>query len=497
MKKNHFFARPRLSVLALLAGTMLVASCAVDGYDDETFSGGVNGQSLSSPEADKITFAANADGSKTTITWPVVYGAGGFLTSLYDVTDPSNPVLIFKDSLIDGSTMSVPRAEDTNYEFSIQTMGNENLGNVTAENTTKASFTTFLPAFAVVPDGSDLTEWFAANPLPADQHEVAVDLVAGGHYTMSGDVDFNTTAVTLRTASTNRALIALGATSSFITTSGLRLKNLIIDGAAASEPLIELSATPDESLKDKVAVGKGYYFIQDPFSITNCLIENFPDEIINNNKVQYSIETFLIENSVFHFATGAGMSSASYFNMYNNGAGINDFIARKSTFYNSSENDPKYFMRYNNSYSCKRTNYDNTKVTFEQCTFYNIVKKNQFANYDGLRRNEKAIFTLTSNIFVNTGNTQFVRRYLAGGGWADAGEKNFTNNTYVMDGADAWTMPDASDPNTWTGEASYDRSGTIVSGDPGFKDAANGDFTVTGANQIAGRIGDPRWLPAE
>ena len=48
----------------------------------------------------------------------------------------------------------------------------------------------------------------------------------------------------------------------------------------------------------------------------------------------------------------------------------------------------------------------------------------------------------------------------------------------------------------WTGEAQYDQTGTIVAGNPGFKDAANGDFTVSGANQIASRNGDPRWLPS-
>lgn len=135
-------------------------------------------------------------------------------------------------------------------------------------------------------------------------------------------------------------------------------------------------------------------------------------------------------------------------------------------------------------------------VTLRQCTFYNIVKKSQICNYDGLRRTDLATFTLDHNIIADTGNKQFVRRFIAGGSWSDAGIKNFTSNTYVMDGEDAWTMPDAADPTTWTGEAQYDQSGTIVAGNPGFKDAANGDFTVSGASQITSRNGDPRWLPS-
>ena len=30
--------------------------------------------------------------------------------------------------------------------------------------------------------------------------------------------------------------------------------------------------------------------------------------------------------------------------------------------------------------------------------------------------------------------------------------------------------------------------------DPGFKDATNGEFTVSGAEQVANQTGDPRWL---
>ncbi len=42
----------------------------------------------------------------------------------------------------------------------------------------------------------------------------------------------------------------------------------------------------------------------------------------------------------------------------------------------------------------------------------------------------------------------------------------------------------------------YDLSGNAIEEDPSFKDAANGDFTVSGAAQIANKTGDPRWLPS-
>ncbi|HRN15914.1 MAG TPA: DUF5123 domain-containing protein [Xylanibacter oryzae] len=33
--------------------------------------------------------------------------------------------------------------------------------------------------------------------------------------------------------------------------------------------------------------------------------------------------------------------------------------------------------------------------------------------------------------------------------------------------------------------------------DPGFKDAANGDFTISGSKQATLGTGDPRWLPTK
>ena len=496
MKMKHLYQRHAFgAVIATAFVAMTLASCAVDGYDDETFSGGVTGQTLSSPAADSIVFTANADGTKTTISWPVVYGAGGYRCSVLNVSDESHPVVVVADTVVDGTTLVVPRTEDVNYSFSIRTVGNEELGNSDAAETTTAFFSSYLPGYATIPDGSDIAEWLSQNALPDDKGEVALDLVENGHYTLNANATFGNAPVTIRTTSSNRATITVGADASFVIKGGFSLKNVVIDGSNCSNPLILMNAEPNPATKNTVS-DKGFYYIEDPVKIVNCLVSNLTDEVINNNKTQYCIHTFLVDNSVFHFNTASGHGSGSYFNMYNNGACINDFSASNSTFYNTSDNEMKYFLRYNNSGGPKRTGYSKATVTLRQCTFYNIVKKSQICNYDGLRRTDLATFTLDHNIIADTGNKQFVRRFIAGGSWSDAGIKNFTSNTYVMDGEDAWTMPDAADPTTWTGEAQYDQTGTIVAGNPGFKDAVNGDFTVSGANQIASRNGDPRWLPS-
>ena len=43
---------------------------------------------------------------------------------------------------------------------------------------------------------------------------------------------------------------------------------------------------------------------------------------------------------------------------------------------------------------------------------------------------------------------------------------------------------------------SYDTSNNALQTDPAFVDAANGNFTPTGADQVARKTGDPRWWPA-
>ncbi|MCA5996789.1 DUF5123 domain-containing protein, partial [Bacteroides thetaiotaomicron] len=48
----------------------------------------------------------------------------------------------------------------------------------------------------------------------------------------------------------------------------------------------------------------------------------------------------------------------------------------------------------------------------------------------------------------------------------------------------------------YNGSQSNDKYDTnTLDTDPGFINAVNGDFTVTGASQLEKRTGDPRWLP--
>ncbi len=484
----------RHSWLALLLPVALMASCAVDGFDDEGIDQ-TRGVQLQSPAADSITVTPNADGTQMTITWPVTYGAGGYQVSLVNDANPDEPIV--KDSIIDGSRVVLPREEDQTYTFTILTLGNIELNNTAATQATTKAISTFSVAYATIPDGTDLAQYFTDNPLPEEMNseDKPFDLLPGGHYTMTGSIQLHGNRVTLRsTNEANPATITISGEASIVTQAGLLLKNLTLECADATAPLIMLDPNPSDELKDRVAVGKGYYYITEPFRMVNVRVNNLPTEVIDNNGKQYCLQNFLIDNCVFHFNTASDQSNNTYFNMYTGGGCINTFQATSSTFYNTSDNQMHYFIRYNNAGGPDRSGYSEGGVTLRQCTMYNICKTNQICNYDRMRNRSIVTFTLDRNIIVNSGNKQFVRRFMGGGTWTDSSVKDFNLNTYVMDGEDAWTMPDKADDTTWTGEAQFDRSGTILSGDPQFSDAANGDFTISGSEQLANQTGDPRWI---
>ena len=110
-----------------------------------------------------------------------------------------------------------------------------------------------------------------------------------------------------------------------------------------------------------------------------------------------------------------------------------------------------------------------------------MCKSGQWGNYNGYAGRNTSDWNMKDNIFVDCGSGQITRRYL--GGRQNQATAIFANNTYWWEGA-------SENPS------GYDNTGTHIQEDPLFANPANGDFTVGGAEQIAKRTGDPRWLPA-
>ena len=103
------------------------------------------------------------------------------------MSDLANDIV---EKVVDGCSLTLSRSEDTNYKFSIKTLGNTKYNNKDAESATEMSFSTFTPSFATIPAGIDLTTWFAENPIPEEAitTNLCYDLEAGQEYYISDDM---------------------------------------------------------------------------------------------------------------------------------------------------------------------------------------------------------------------------------------------------------------------------------------------------------------------
>lgn len=490
MKKNHFDARFRRISLAAAAMGVLVFSSCVDGYDKESWDNGVRNQQLESPDGSQIQFKASSDGSKTTISWPVVMGAGGYICSVYNVTYPDAPIEVVKDTLIDGCSLEVARVEDNNYEFEVKTAGNAEQNNLEAKEATKVSFNSFTPTFATIPTGTDLTKWFEENPVPDVAEDVAdkmlcYDLEEDGKYTLSGKVDFGNHQVTLRTTSkTNRAKITYDAEDArLITGTIFTLKNLLIDASKSNSAVIELSSEPDASIKGATGTGD-YYNIMGNMTISNCDIEGVNAQLLFDGNKKYCLETLFVDNCLVHLTSSSATDVKGNAIIYFKSGFINTTTIKNSTFWNTGDSDAKYFVQFNNSGRSARAGYKDNEIDYMNNTFYNVVKSGQWGNYSGFYGQSSSRWVMTDNIFVDCGNKQIARRFLGGRG--NQSTATFANNTYKF--GDGFESTDGN-------VESYDKSGTAIEEDPQFADAANGDFHISGATQVARKTGDPRWLP--
>lgn len=486
MSKIHLSLQGKTGAWMSVTLAALAFTACDDVYDgDETFTSDVRNQILVSPAESDIVVTPSTDGASQTFTWPVVHGAGGYEVSLYDVTLPDAPVVIDKleNDTVDGCQLTASRMDDTNYRLVVRTLGNVALNNKDAETATSKAFTTFATAFATIPDGSDIAQWFAANPIPDDQkaNDLVYDLVPGGSYTLGADVDFGTVNVTLRTpAQTNHAKVTIASEAALMTQAGFTLKYIDFDCSQTLKPVVELSSTPDEALKGLTG-DHDYYNILDPITFNGCNFEGVNHNLIHDGNVKYCIGAFMINNCKVHLTSSSQGNVNGNAIIYMKAGYINDMTIQKSTIWNTGDSDCKYFIQYNNSGRCDRAGYTSNSVNIMNTTMYNVAKSGQFANYSGFAGRESSNWVMTNNIFVDCSNSQLARRFL--GGRQNQATATFANNTYMCDGA-------------FDNVEGYDNSGTQIEVDPGFADPANGNFTPSGAPQLEKGTGDPRWLPS-
>ena len=500
MKKNQFFTYSKMCVLALTgASALLLASCAKDGFDDESFDSGVSNTQVATISADDITITPSADGKSQTFNWPVVMGAGGYRVSLIDVANPDKPII--NDSIVDGCSVKGDREEDVNYKLTILPLGNKQKNNTDASSAVEKLFSTFTPTYKTIPAGSNLNEWFAANPLPSEEGDnLNYDLEAGATYTLSDVLDFNTNAVTLRTNDkAKHATINFQNEACITFAAPFNMKYVDVDCSAqeigsTNHGIFAFSKDPSAA-PTGVDINPALYkwdkpMIEKPVTFVNSNFKNVKSYFFWDNQQAVCAMTMLIDNCIIHLAPEKAFAGGVFWT--NKGGQVNELYVTNATFYELDDcvGDYKYFyqagMVSGEEIYAEKSLATNT-VSYTNSTFYHVTwNGGQWGNYNRMAGRDCSHWIMTDCIFFDCSPSGVPRRFLHG----KQNQKyvTFNNNTYMK--ADG-TFQDIKEDGTHD----YDHSGTTIEEDPQFANPAVGDFHISGATQVARKTGDPRWLP--
>lgn len=478
-----------LSVIAL--STLLFASCTVS-YDPETFDPGVSNTTLKSPE---VTIASNPDGSKSVLTWPVVYGASGIKISLYNVDDANNPVPVIVDTIIDGSTAELPRVEDTYYKLVVQSLGNTKYNNKDSE-TAEIAFNSWVPKIneTAIPAGTDLYQWFSDNAalVEAQTEEFSVELQAGAEYTMSQAITLGSVPFVLYANSkTTNATIKMGQTAGITTEAGVKLKFLTFDCTDMTDKNTSIIALKKEPTIEKVAASSNPSWnlaSTQPIVLNHVYTKDLKSHLVWSNNVCWTVNTILLRNCIIGLdqkaqkANGGNSIDMSYGFVYN--LTVENSTVYSTTSLSSSDNGAFFVICSNRPQQYLNGAFPTSQYNYLNTTWYNISKSasgKSVAMFSyGRLKGQNCHTTITkNNIFVDCSSNRVVRLGITQG--QNGGMKTeFANNCYWYDGAD-------------TGGNDWDK-GDRVTFDPQLTQTAEGYFTVGGAEVKAAKCGDPRGL---
>ena len=465
-----------------------LASCA-QGFDsNELYTSKVTNSQLASPAESDLTFTSkvNPDGTESIqVAWPVVSGAGGYQCSAYIVDDPANPVEIF-NQVVDGTSFLFDKQEDTKYEVSVQTLGDESLGNTDAASATVCAYSTLLTA-QVIPAGTDIVEFVKANMVDQDT-EQAFELEAGASYTIDSELDFGTNQVTFRGDKTNRPTVTFGIDGVIRTSAGLKIKFINFDCTQqASYGVVECSNNPPSSLAGPKA---NAYYLQNPIIFQECFFKNVPCCLFTVGHCTWAIEDVRVDNCIVQldndgsrWSNGSVISGYSTDFYYEGGqqwyGGIKSITVRNSTIYNIKGNSKNRMVRFNNN-TLSRVFATNTgSATFENNTFSQTFTDKEFGN--NTPNNADYTITFNGNICYDCYRLQ---KFIQG---------NCKLNIDIRSNT-AWgvTWPtDDTDKTRCATEENPQFAGDITQ--PLDLTQPNGGVNFRAGGPISSTIGDPRW----
>lgn len=477
-----------------VAAALLAVSCAQGFDDNETWKSEVTGAQLESPALTDANFATkvNADGSESVqVSWDVIPGAGGYECSAAIVDDPTNPVVIF-DGVVDSPSFSFEKLEDTKYEVSVRTLGNEKFDNKEAAAATNVAYSTLVPAQRI-PAGEDIVAFVTANILDQDK-EQAFELEAGASYEINAPLDFGNHLVTFRGDKLNRPTVKFGLDGVIRTQAGLKIKFIKFDcDEMASKGVIECSDEVDPSLS-AVNLGIGtnnVYILKDPVVIQNCVFRQVRRCLFYTGIHSYGIEDIRVMDCIVQLDNdGTSFGDAAVFCTYSsqslsptgsaNWAGaIRNITVKNSTLYNIKDNSKNRMVRFLSNQLSRVFDSQYGGATFENCTISKIMSNKEFGNNTPNRK--EYTITFNNNICYDCFRLQ---KFIQG---------NCTKNVNQASNT-IWGVKNSVD--------STDKSKYATEEDPEFvgpidqpwdlsQEDGGVNFKANGA--ISSTIGDPRW----
>ncbi|MBO4598649.1 MAG: DUF4957 domain-containing protein [Bacteroidaceae bacterium] len=494
MRRKKEVLRSGLISLAICA---LLASCNQGFDNDESFTSGVSNSVLATPAIDANCFSTltNSDGTESVkLTWPVVYGANGYSVNVSKVDDPTRPIKVIGDSIVDGCSVTFLKEEDTKYSVSVLALGGKD-GNTDSEAAGQYVYSTYVPA-TLIPEGTDIAEYINNNLPNSSDEEQVFELKGGAEYTMNSLADFKMNKVTLRGDKNSRSIIKIGENGGFMIQAGFKMKYINVDCTAmtAEDGVIGLgklenaadsarcASITTEALGYKaLGANQDGYVIVDPVVIQDCNFKNVTKSFLYGNKKNWSLYDFRITGCIVQL-NNAG--SSTVINLYGASNGlIKNFTIRNSTFYNIQENSSAYFLRYSNASNAQPKKIFGDSDTsgsyvLEHNTFCRTMTGKDFAN------NVATVGTITFTCHYNIFEDVFRL-------------SKFIHNNYVKNvkGNTICGITNTVD------STDKDKYATVEI--QGFTDwskeldltATNGgvDFTPTGSVAIQNKSGDPRW----
>lgn len=242
--------------------------------------------------------------------------------------------------------------------------------------------------------------------------------------------------------------------------SNLSLLNLELDGTGIeSGSVVTVSVTAATDFNDIL--------------ISSCNIRNYDKSFVSNSgSVNTKVNSIVVENSVLtNVCTNSGSGDFIDFRF----SFVKSIELRTSTFNKCATQ--RAFIREDAGVGSGTGTGLKTNILIDSCTFYGVTNTiaNSLYNIIAVRFVSNAS-TITNSIFAETA-ARFTNN-------AATTSPIFGNNNYF----NAVTL----NTGPVTSAVRADTAGTALN--PGFTNAAGGDFTISNQTLIDNKVGDPRWI---